>query len=413
MRIDAAHAPALSNGTPSGVESQIRTEVAALSSSIAALFSMLPNGGRRAPDLVKALGIDNPLACRVLRVAHAADPAEAVEFLPTVNQIKRVVDLAAERSPGVEAQTAQAAVLKFERVVDELGIDQKGFESLVSALSPRGVRRVEMAHRRAAYRANAHMWGVSTECMAMVMILIPDATGEKLDLHAVSGFVGARITRPNARVMFAARTRPDNISPDEMIHSAAGKELLGKDLPAATLLTEFSTLRGAALREVQYAGFRGTRVDFKGVRPSDAENIFIHRHVRGVVAVNSDEFAKANSMVSWPAMMLHKDLILPAGYTDPTTLSHRAFARREDPKAVFELDLEDQTPLLEEPQAFVGVTSAPSSANVPRVSEIVEWIFDRHGARGMRMDVYRSEIEFPMMHSMINLQVRHIPRTAK
>ena len=398
------------NRDQDGVNDQIRAEVARLSSSLEALFRHLPGAGRRALDLVRSLGIDNPLACRVLRVAHAADPAEAVEFLPTVNQIRRVVELAAERAPGAEADSARAAMQSFEQLVDELGVDQKGFESLVSALTPRGVRRVEMAHRRAAYRANAHMWGVSAECMVQVTVLLPDKEGKKLDLHAIDGFVGARITRPNARVIFAARTRPDNMTPDEMIsRAAAERDQVGRELPAAALLTEFSTLQGAALREVQYAGFRGTRVDFKGVRPADAENIFIHRHVKGIVGLDSDEYARSNSMISWPTMMLHKDLVLPAGYTDPTTLSQRAFARREDPKAVFEFDPEDEVPLLESPAMYLNVDAAPHTANVPRLPEIVSWILDSHGARGTRLDVYRGEVEFPMLHSMISMMVRHVP----
>lgn len=392
-------------GTHANVDAHIRSSVAELAAALAGQFASLPNAGRRAPDLVKTLGIDNPLACRVLRVAHAADPAEAVEFMPTVNQIKRVIELASEHAPASKSAAAREAVARFSALVDEFGGDQRGFESLVSALTPRGVRRVEMAHRRAAFRANAHMWGVSSECVAQMSVLLPSADGKHLDLHGVNGFVNIRVTRPNARVMFAARMRPDNVAPQDLTHKT-----LGEELKAATLMSEFSTVHDAALREVQYAGFRGTRVDFKGVRPADAETIFIHRVMPKVVAIDSDEWARSNSMVSWPCELLHKDMVLPAGFSAPATLKQTAFARREDPKGVFELDAEDEVPLLESPEAILDQASLPETADVPRFAEILDWVMRRHGCGPLRVDVYRGRIEFPMMHSMVSLQVRHLPR---
>jgi hypothetical protein len=401
MKLDADMTGGSAGRDAALVESRIRAEVAELSASLSALFSALPTPVRRAPDLVRALGVDNPLACRLLRVARAADPAEAVEYLPTVNQVRHAVNQAAELAPGPAADGARTAVERFAGLVDELGCNQRGFESLVSALSPRGVRRVDHQHRRAAFRANAHMWGLSAECVAVVNVLVPGAEPGWFDFHAVQGFVGARIMRPDARVAVKGRLRApsgENAAAD------------GTAIPGAVLMEAFSTLRDAALHEEEgRAGFRATRIEFKGVRPTHAETLFIRRTVARFAPTGTEEYAATNSLVTWPAAMIHKELIVPAGTTDPATAVLEAYANRDDPKGAYELDPRDRVPLHEEVQVIRNVTAPPPAPELPRLPELFAAVTGAHAGAGVRFDVYRVRIAFPMLHSLVSLRVKHVP----
>jgi hypothetical protein len=391
-------------GDPGKVDAEIRACVADLTSSLSALFAALPAGSRRAPGLVKELGIDNPLACRLLRVANAADPAEAVEFLPTVNQIKRAVERAGTKAPAPIADAARTAVVRFDELVTELGIDQRGFESLVSALSPGGVRRVEMQHRRAAFRANAHLWGSSAEYVSTTMILVPNEQGRHLDLHAVRGYVNMRITRPNATVVFGSRMRGPLRNADGTISNDAAS------ISDACLMTDFSTIQNVSLIENgAITGFRGTRVEFKGLRPSDAETMFIRRFVPNFVPTNTNEYAASNTLCSWPAAMFQVDIAIPSGLSDPGSMVAEAYARREDPKGVFDLEPDERVPQFDVPKAVTNVTALPPTRECPQLAEIFASIVAPFLKRGLRFDVYRLQVPFPMLHSLQCLKVRHVP----
>lgn len=406
MKSEVPATVASANSDAALVESRIRQEVAELSGSLSALFATLPGPARRAADLVKTLNIDNPLACRLLRVARAADPAEAVEYLPTVNQIRGAVDAAGQLAPGPVAEAARQAVESFGRLVGEFGNDQRGFESLVASLSPKGVRRVDLQHRRAAFRANQHMWGLSAECVISLMVMVPGARPGYLDFHAVQGFVNARIMRPNMKVKLRARMRTPGEEAGDVSAETVGT------IGDAHLLTDFSTIDPTALREERFSeGFRGTRVEFRGVRPTHAETFFVQRFVPEFVRTDSAEFAISNSLVSWPAEMVHRELVIPVGHSDPSTVVLESFARREDPKGVYDLDPDDQVPLHDAPTVIRGVTSPPPTPEVPRLPELFASIAGRHVAAGTRFDIYRARVAFPMLHSLISLRVKHVPVT--
>ena len=392
-------------GDASTVQQRIRLHLTDLAETLSVLLGSLPQPVRRAPDLVKQLGIDNPLACRMLRVAQAADAAEAIEFMPTINQVRRVVVRSAELAPGPAADRALDSMSRFDALVNELGIDQRGFESLVSSLSPTGVRRVELQHRRAAYRANAHLWGLSAESVVSLMVLLPGAKGDTLDLHAVLGFVHARITRPSSVIMFGSRLRRAGVS-DEVAASTDTARISASDL-----LHPFSTVQDASLSEVQDSrGFRGTQVNFRGVRPKDAETIFVRRYVPDFVRTDTDERCASNTLVLWPSALNHKDLLIPSGLTDPATLAVEGFARRDDPRRVFDLDPADRLPIHESPKHSAQITTLPTSTGYPRLNEVFESIAGEHLRRGVTFDLYRWQVPFPMLHSLLCLRVDHVRR---
>src|SRR6476469_1645215 len=117
------------------VEEQIRCVMSGLCAALSKLLFKHPAAIEKAADLERALRIDSPLAWRVFRIARAVDPAEAVEHLPTVNQLRRAVAQTSGIAPPAAVEAATAAVERLGDIMTSLGGDQRGFESLVSALS--------------------------------------------------------------------------------------------------------------------------------------------------------------------------------------------------------------------------------------------------------------------------------------
>src|SRR5262249_23121903 len=148
-------------------------------------------------DLERALGLQTPLAWRIYRLSRAADAASAVEFLPTVRQLERVVAKAAKSVPAAIIDRANAAVAQVAAVVEQVGGNQGGFESVASGLSPAGVRRVEIEHRRAAFRGNSHLWGLQAGCLVACGIEQPGAEPGTRDGIVVRGLLDLQALRPD------------------------------------------------------------------------------------------------------------------------------------------------------------------------------------------------------------------------
>src|SRR5262245_54157825 len=259
------------------VEEQLRVVMTGLCGARSRLLDHLPAPVERAAELERALSIDSPLAWRVFRIARAVDPAEAVEHLPTVNQLRRAVAQAEGQVPKGVLDTATGAVERLGGIVSSLGGDQRGFESLVSALSPGGVRRVELTHRRSAFRANVHLWGMHVRCLSLLVVIHPNKETGAHDGYFVHGYHDARPTRPGVPMILRSRLKANFVAPrgTPVPSAASGDAAPPPHVSHDTdFLEAFSTLARPALSvTARDDGFVETHVSFKGVSPADAETI--------------------------------------------------------------------------------------------------------------------------------------------
>jgi len=405
------------------VEEQIRAVMSGLCASLSKLLDNLPAPIERAAELERALQIDSPLAWRVFRIARAVDPAEAVEHLPTVNQLRRAVAQAQGQVPRGVYEGAAGAVERLGGIVSSLGGDQRGFESLASALSPGGVRRVELTHRRSAFRANVHLWGMHVRCLSLLVIIHPNPETGEIDGYFVHGYHDARPTRPGVPMILrsqlkanfvpprgVAPTPPPASAPDPA--GAQGGEAAGTRPPEVSqdtdFLDNFSTLARPSLSVSRREdGFVETHVSFRGVSPADAETIVLGRYVRRAFDI-SEEVCDLKMFVSWPCEMLHADVLIPRGLTDPTASALELYTCRDDPRQAFELRRDDRAAFHEHAKVFAGVERPPSTANYPRLREVFEDSVQRQGWGGGTYDCYRVQVPFPLMHGLVRLVVRPV-----
>ena len=386
------------------VEEQIRRVMSGLCSSLSKLLDQLPTAIEKAADLERALRIDSPLAWRVFRIARAVDPAEAVEHLPTVNQLRRAVSQASGLVAPPIFDAATAAVEKLGGIVSSLGGDQRGFESLVSALSPGGVRRVELQHRRSAFRANVHLWGMHVRCLSLLVIIHPNPQTGEIDGYFVHGYHDARPTRPGVPMILRSRLKADYIPAVPQATEA------GKSIPQVShdtdFLEAFSTLPRPSLAvSARPDGFVETHVSFRGVSPADAETIMLGRYVQRAFDITED-VCDLKMFVSWPCEMLHADVLMPTGLTDTAAAALELYTARDDPRQAFQLRREDRAAFHEQVRVFPAIDRPAPSASFPRLREIFEDSVERHGWGGQTYDAYRAQVPYPMMHGLVRLVIR-------
>lgn len=384
-------------------EARIRADITALTTALAALFDELPSEARRPSTLAKLLKLDNPLASRLLRLSQVTEPAEAVDLLPTLNQLRRAVTRAAGAAPGKPAADAALALERFATLVDELGGDQRGFESLVSMLSPSGVRRVELQHRREAYRANMHLWGMCLETVSFTVLQVPGREQGTFDAAFTYGYVGARTIRPNVPFRVRSRLRVA-AAPDAPEHVTVDSNPMGE----LTLLSEFSTVTGANLVALpkEADGFERSQIVLEGHRPSDAATIFARGVRRGMRHAPGDLTWNSSFMINWPAANLHIDLISPVGTTVPGDMAVMAYARHDDVLGAYQRREDDRIPLHETIRFQAGLKRLPPVSCVPRLPEVFVSTIRWMDLEDMEFDVYRVHIEYPMLHAMISTRLK-------
>jgi hypothetical protein len=380
----------------------IRLEIASLTAALSELFQTLPPELRRPSTLAKSLRIDTPLASRLLRLAHATDAEEAVELLPTMNQLRRAVSQAGEAAPGPAADAAISTIDRFQELISEMGGDQRGFESLVSVLSPSGIPRVESQRRREAFRANAHLWGMSVDTIWFLVFINPSAVQRTYNTAIVHGYLGARTIRPSME--FRLRTRVSNVpvSPD------APPQPTAHAASSMSVLPEFSSVAGQSIEHdsPDATGFEQTRILLRGRKPSDAATFFV-RILRSGVSLDPEDWDWDNTFLTkWPAANLVVDFVAPVGTTDPASLTAAAFARNDNIDRAFDLRPEDRVPLHEKPRYLGALRRPPPVACVPRLGEVFADSARQLGVEGGMFDMYRLHVEHPMLHALVQMHVR-------
>lgn len=380
---------------PAHSEERIQSEIGALSRALAGLLDALPADIQGPTDLARFLRLDTPLASRLLRLARASNVVEAVELMPTINQLRSAVVRAGESVSGPALAEANNALDRFQALVDELGGDQGWFESLASMHLSGGVRRVDLAHRRAAFKANSHLWGRTVDCLSAVAVCYLADDGDSLDSVYNFGYIKARVLHPNRSFVSTTYTPLAN-NPEAM-----------KRIREPELLRDFSDLQEASVIRRYEEGRTHTEIRMQGERPTSPQTAVIRNFLPRFTALSHQE-CYYRMQITWPAARVHVDLAIEAGLSDPSSIILDAHANPKNPPAMSG-DPGDQVPLHESAQVFRNVDAVPPVPGVPRVPQLFDTSLEWAGLRGRRFDVYRCNIEYPMMHSIIRLLVRFKP----
>jgi hypothetical protein len=389
----------------SEVFAAVTSATANLARSMRRLLASLTPPVGTAGELVSVLGIDQPLACVIIRVANAGSAAEAVEYLPTLNQVRRVIDAAAARTSAKSlADEARNAFVEFETLALDLGGDQRGFESLVSELSEQGVRRVEMQHRRQTYRGNAHLWGVNARAMMMLCVLNQSTVGGKFDMAAVLGLVGAVVRRPSRPIALSSRTRvPGQDRGAPVVRPPEPSERL-------QLLTEFSTIDPSAVVDLEglgsgHAGVQGIELQHFAFRPHEAETLYLLRQAPQCLTIADAPYFSIAPFVSWPTELMHIDLAVPAGVSLPASARAAMFCNRDDPRGAQTFEQVDAVPLAETVAVDLDASEIRPAQELPRLPELFASVLQSQGWQGTRFDFYRLRVPFPVLHSVLRMMV--------
>ena len=385
-------------------EEQASSVLQHLRGTFSALIQALPDSGsiRNAADLQRVLGVAGTPAWQVFKVANAIEPLAAGPQVPGRHAMGRVFEAAADRGIGQrELESARQAFAAFEQLVrNHAGGRRRDFNSMISGLSNGRPESIDLSQRRAAFRANSHLWGVQSKTSLICGLYHPGAVPNTCDSAAIRGYVDLCRLRSDVRfIMHKCRhrgeekTRIDSEAIDASEHERRTgllRNFCSKPLPDFRMVVEED---GGLATELQ-AGPIGTTA---------AVTYFLADSTHGLVVRQADEETPTISMgmtIKTPVEMVVFDMLVYDGMFGEVDPKATVYGRVVNEGTNFKKWSDsDQLPL--RPQVIWAGRgpSAVQLAAVPRYPEMLEYVCRKLGWDAQKFDVYRCKVEYPVLHS--------------
>lgn len=401
------HAPAVS------FEETAAKVLGEVQGACAALLDAVPGAMHRAVDLEKSLRLDKKLAWQVFKLAQADQPlAEAVN-VPARSSVQRLLTAARKRRvPAAVVERLAAAFESFEEFAVAHGGDRTGLLSLVSGIAPDGTEQVELKVRKSLFRGNAHVWGMQVGMVTRTFIVYQRPGAEAVfDGVLVSGYVGMQRLRPGARVAQSEwvgfgndPAKPLAGSPDPADRAMA--EPGQGATQGLEILEDYST---QPLPEFRRVGDIETEIVFPAPGRAGAVTLYTSRYSPGGAQGEQSRFA-LSPLVSSPIETLVVEVLVPEGLSDPGTASVAVYGRRGAVERTHERRALDLLPQRESVTYLGAREAVPPIPEAARHSDAVRQVLDKLGWLGTKFDVYRCRVQYPVLHTLVCLDVDAVRR---
>jgi len=390
-----------------GFEVEAARVLQRLRTTLAEVIASVPGAVSKPAELRRALGIDMNLSCKLFKVISASGCLAAGPHVPGTAALRTFLNAASKA--GVREQviaSATVAAAEFERFVASHAGDRAAFNSMVSSVATSGdAAQIALQHRRAAFRAQRHIFGIQARAQVKCVVAQPANDPRMLDCAQITGFVSLGQLRANAplvvsRVLIAnddgtlreIEREPLDPTPDQQ-HGIA-------------LLREFCSQPPPRFRMVQVApGTAYGELMSNGVGKKAAVTCIEGHLARAAVPRYREEANRigANAAkIRIPCEVLLLDLLVHEETFG--ALTPIAFTCAEHLGEVAASGVCEEWRRLEPRESVAYLGKGPSALyapEVPRYAELGRYVFHRLGWDGERFDVYRCRVEYPVLPSTV------------
>ncbi|HYE62182.1 MAG TPA: hypothetical protein VD997_09310 [Phycisphaerales bacterium] len=372
--------------------------LAQLRGAVQSLIAALPVEAPRAVDLRRALNIDAALAWQIFSLANHQDLLRTGRLVPKAGAMRRFVESA--QSAGTSAAAIadlQTAYQQFEVAVKDVAGDRRTFDAILSGLCPDDESAL-LRLRRAAFRANASVWGVSARASIHSVIFYERPTGEH-DCLGIRGRVGLRKLQEGASIGIYASSRTwggSTCPPD------SGADVA---VDGCTLLPEYSTKPLPKITRLEGPdGLSRDYVQLEKLGRSGEVTVFWRNLTRNFPGGSRTPPHGITAPCLEPSEVLLLDLIIPHGWVNPSTTS--VWVTPESSRyATAHHGLVPHRLPFEGSAEYLG-TSLQSlrTTHMPRYHEMVTQQLDLLKWH-IPFDIFRCVVNYPVLHSAVNLCV--------
>lgn len=397
-----SHQPVAAN-LPVKVEATAASE--RLRAAIAAVIAALPVPIRKAADLQHCLRIDSALAWNLFRAATAASPLEVGRCVPGERATERFLKQAqAQGVPEEVLEEVRTAFALFERMVARHAGDRDVYESIVVGLQGATSDQFDLKQKRAAFRANRHIWGWEARVMTGCSIIHPAAEPGFIEHAFITGEVDlrhlreGRVLRSTLRAQVEHTERrgefPEVVRPIDADDPHADVGLLsrfcsqpiprfqwqrGKDGTDMSVLSSTSLGNMGSVTYFKGVKFGGMRADPPG------QEVFCFK-----------------TSGARPIEVLIQDILLHEkvwGGGEPTL---RVLTR--EPGAGESDDSVDLLPIQERVVSLGSELSRLQTPDIPQYLDILRFALAKLGWEEHGFHIYRVRIEYPVLHACVRIE---------
>jgi hypothetical protein len=373
-----------------------RSAIAQLGDAIRRVVAAVPASGIRPTDLARAFDLDYALAWQIHALAHQPDGPLTPRVVPKRGAMERFLRAAAKSAPVSLADDVESAYDAFEQLVKDLAGDRDTFDAMLTLQRPQDGAGLQKL-RRSAHRANAAVWGVSCRCGIRTLVFHQRPTGEQ-DSLLISGRIGLQRLYADALVSISASSRTWGgsflqpgahpkivIAECELIEPACSRPLprLDRVIDAERVSRDFLTIDGVGKRGESTFFWRNLSRDIPGLS-------------------NPPHGISAHCVV--PTELVLLDLIIPRGWLEKP--SARAWISPDttrlaipDPSGQYRLPFEGEA------QHLGSALSNLHSAAAPQYADLVQSEIARLGWDDTEFEIFRLEVQYPVLHSAAHLCV--------
>lgn len=384
-------------------ESEAHAVLTRLQTAVGALLVKDRKRITRAKDLQVALGVRGPLAWQVFRWATAEGPLATVMFIPKPEAMARVLEAAADaayRPPMV--RELERAYAEFAAFAESHAEDRASLDAMIAALGPVGgggaTPGLSMTHRRAAYRANTQIWGLSARAMYAACIYHARGEDESAGYGSimVKGFVGLHTLRPFTSIPLSKRYM--EVEHGGVVNTAVTEFMIFED---------FCSDMGEGVRSVREANEIHDTLRIRGVGSSSKTTVFVGVSVNELpMADPTDRTVAVGCSVQVPCEEIILDLLVPEDRSAKTTPNVTTLgvindplsgsARRDDPDC--------RLPGAHAGQYLGNTIESLRCDEIPSCPELIRAAIRRTGWTDPRYNIYRVRIPYPVLHSHAGLE---------
>lgn len=380
-----------------------------LRAALTGVLAALPRPIRGGTDLQRELGLPSTLSWQLHGFVNSTDPIAVASQIPGRQAMRRA--LAAAGAKGVSRAAldrAAAAFDAFEACVDRHAGDRASFASMVSSLVAGDTSSVDLEARREAFRATSHIYGLQAGVSVNTYILHPGTTPGWYDFVFLNGSVGLRVMRQFDRLFIGRHGHnPEHPRPDQSPSLPIVPP--SPEFAGVPVLEEFSTRPLPGFKgEQNDASHREIYISGPPVGRTGELTYFVAERWPG--AAPQDEMLEFNATLLHPTTTLIHDVLLAPGVAERTPAPRSGVfggALHEVRRKLRDTDrinIPSQSGF-----AGVGVESLQTPI-VPRYVEMLRFVCQQLGWDADAFDTYRLQIEYPVLHALVNVSFPPRPR---
>jgi hypothetical protein len=395
-----------------GFQDQVGPVLQQLRTSISAIIEAIPGGDpiARPIDLQRALGLRSTLAWQIHKLGSSTNPVTEGPPIPGSEALQRFFRAAASRGVSKRLiETAARAVDQLQAFVKAHAGDRSAFDSMVSGLKQTGSTTVDLQHKRAAFKAQSHIWGVQARISLACALIQPSEEDPLLgDGMTIGGLIDLKRFRPGTRVILTRAYAADTDgqvrhSPTRLPIDPAG--LTAQGIP---LMTDFSSKPAPRIHVISgVPGEVTLEIEGDAIGNESRLTCLTGNLFRNALSRYRDEHNTSEAVVAGVRVpsevlihdiLVHEDMYGVALSPGVSVYSNIGGESKSQHKEV------DRLPLRETVSYLGRGPSALATPEVPRYTEMIEYALRRFGWDGRRFLAYRCRVDYPVMPSSVELQ---------